>query len=186
MKFSLLFAALSFSVSAFAVSGNNLSRSSTHLLRGTKQLVGETISCVCSGMYKVGDRVRLLVDHPDGSEALMTGHEGTVVSGAQGAPPLLVSWDDFTAGHNGNAITECPKTILPDTSGWYVTCEDLEMMRPSPSTGVSACLTNATAREAIMQQPGVLTVVQTMQNSCFNFPNPVAGKPYSITINGDL
>jgi hypothetical protein len=191
MKFSLLLAALSFSASAFAASGNNMSRPSSQFLRATKQVVGQRVDCVCGGQFHVGDRVQLLVNAPDGNTSLVTGQTGTVVSGAPGTPPLLVSWDNFQDGHNGNTLAQCPSTSLPDSSGWYVDCTDVQVIA-GDTAGLGACLnnngTNQTgAREAILQQPGVLTVVAPIgQDSCFNFDHPVSGKSYAITIHGDL
>jgi hypothetical protein len=85
------------------------------------------VNCQCGGYFTAGQRIRALVDNPSGAAGILTGHQGTVVSGAVSgiSPVLLISWDGWTDGHNGNGYCGCPVTSLPDTSGWYVDCDEV-------------------------------------------------------------
>ncbi len=82
---------------------------------------GSEVSCACDGVFEKGDRVRLL----GATSSLVTGQLGTVVCGGNGSPPLLVSWDNWFDGHNGNDHCACPSGNLPDNSGYYVDCSDV-------------------------------------------------------------
>ena len=94
------------------------------------------IDCVCDSQYDVGNRVKLLVDNPADNEFLFAGDQGTVICGSDGSPPLLVLWDNFDGGHDGNGFCACPANgggggggpiTLPGSSGWYVFCEDVQL-----------------------------------------------------------
>ncbi|MFC1888201.1 MopE-related protein [Thermodesulfobacteriota bacterium] len=89
------------------------------------------VTCVCGGYYTIGNRVTLQVDNPDGNPTLLAGHEGTIVCGSTLLNRILVSWDGWQDGHNGNEFCECPAGDLPDSSGWWVDCE---MILLSPCT----------------------------------------------------
>ena len=70
-------------------------------------------------IFNVGDRVRLIVDSPDGNDDLMAGAEGTVECyGYEGT--LGVRWDEFHSSlHSldGN---------IDSGYGWYVFEDDVE------------------------------------------------------------
>jgi hypothetical protein len=102
-----------------------------------------SVDCACNGEYSVGDRVRLLVNNPDGNEQLLAGHLGTVVCGTTAFGGLIfVSWDGITNGHAGNGFCECPTAQLPpgSTTGWWVECGQIE-----PVTGCVGDLNNSGA-----------------------------------------
>ncbi len=102
--------------------------------------LGSQVGCVCNEQYDIGDRVRLVVDNPDGNPDLLAGHGGTVICGNQGFPPLLVLWDEFASGHNGNGLCECPDEpiVLPGRSGWYVGCDEVATACPADVSGNGA------------------------------------------------
>jgi len=93
------------------------------------------VDCVCAAAFNAGDRVTAVMSDPQFSTDLPQGRGGTVICGAIGFPPLLISWDDWQNGHDGNGLCECPVDSLPDTSGWYIDCTDV-----TPSVNVDcAC-----------------------------------------------
>jgi len=85
------------------------------------------VNCQCGGYFAAGQRVTALVDNPSGAAGILAGHQGTVVCGiTPGAfPYLLVSWDSWSSGHDGNGFCSCPVTAAPDNSGWYVYCSEV-------------------------------------------------------------
>jgi hypothetical protein len=92
------------------------------LANGIAGLAATPVDCVCDGVWSVGDRVVKSAETGSGGPAV--GSLGTVVSGAEGFPPLLVSWDGF-AGHDGNGFAICPPATVPDFTGWYVNCDEV-------------------------------------------------------------
>jgi hypothetical protein len=80
---------------------------------------GSDVSCACDGVFEAGDRVRLL----EAAGSLSEGSLGTVMCGGLGEPPLLVSWDNFDLGNDGNGNCACPSTDLPNHSGYFVDCD---------------------------------------------------------------
>ncbi len=93
------------------------------------------VDCACAGAFSSGDRVTATLSSPQGASGLSMGWGGTVICGAIGFPPLLISWDDWQNGHNGNGFCACPVDSLPDNSGWFVDCTDV-----TPSVNVDcAC-----------------------------------------------
>jgi hypothetical protein len=112
--------------------------------------------CYCTGYgYDVGDRVELLVNNPDGHPTLFAGMTGTVICDALGYPPVLVSWDGWQEGHDGNGYCECPPTALPDTSGWYVECDHIQLIGPGTWPAVYA---------QIVSSPGDLDVLRAFRD----------------------
>jgi hypothetical protein len=99
--------------------------------------VSSKVDCVCDGAFQLGDRVTLLVNNPDGNPFLFAGHQGTVICGTEfGFPNLLVMWDLFDGGHDGNGFCDCPSNggggqggpvVLPNRPGWYVNCEEVRI-----------------------------------------------------------
>lgn len=99
-------------------------------LQGT----GSAIDCACDGQFDIGDRVTLVVDNPDGNADLLAGATGTVICAGDGTPPLLVLWDEFDGGHDGNGFCGCPSNgggfdggpiVMPGSSSWFVACADV-------------------------------------------------------------
>ena len=84
----------------------------------------QVIDCACESEFSVGDRVVLLEDLDDGS-GLLAGATGTVICGTGSSPPLLVDWDDFNTGHNGNGFCYCGETSGTGTSNWFVHCSQV-------------------------------------------------------------
>ena len=87
-------------------------------------------SC-CEPAYEQGDRVILMVDEPGGANDLLVGATGTVVCCDPDAPmaPILVSWDDWSDGHNRMERCDCdPEWPIwfTEDSGWWMMCEEIE------------------------------------------------------------
>ena len=103
----------------------NYSVNSEHDGAASLPEIGAPVDCACDDQYATDDRVRTLVDNPGGSSGLLTGAIGTVICGATaGGPPnqILISWDNWQQGHDGNGYCQCPVDSLPDDSGWYLHC----------------------------------------------------------------
>ena len=85
------------------------------------------VNCQCGGYFTAGQRVVALVDNPSSAPGILAGHQGTVVCGINPGmfPHLLISWDGWSSGHNGNGFCACPVTSAPDSSGWYVYCDQV-------------------------------------------------------------
>jgi len=179
---------------AFAAGGNNepvkrRNAMSTGTKLSTRLMANEPVSCACGGMFHVGDRVRARVANPSGS-GLPRFAEGIVISGSDRAdPPLFVSWAGWNKGNDGNGKTFCPRVGLSDNSGWYVHCDEVEIIQ-DPQAKIGGCLrkdnSSATgAREAFLFQRGLPTLMTKVgRDSCFSFPAPKRGVDYSIAING--
>lgn len=70
--------------------------------------------------FHVGDRVVLLVDHPDNNNHLVAGCTGTVCKVFTSYPDTFgVDWDDDVDGHS------CDGTSAPG-HGWNVDAEDID------------------------------------------------------------
>jgi hypothetical protein len=97
---------------------------------------GSQVSCVCSGMYAVGDRVVATA----AVDSIQVGMEGTVICGSTWDPPILIQWDTLTSGHSNTGSCHCP-TSAPylGSSGWYVPCDIIALSSgssplPTPPT----------------------------------------------------
>ena len=88
---------------------------------------GALVDCVCDAQYHSGDRVVSTVDNPSDNGEIFLGSAGTVVCGNSEYDVILVDWDDVTTGHNGNDYCECGDGPLPEYSGWWVYCNEIEM-----------------------------------------------------------
>ena len=97
----------------------------------------DSIDCVCDNQFNVGDEVVAIVDYPSGNTSIFAGHTGTVVCGG-GNPPLLIDWDDLDNGHNGNDACICGDGPLPEDSGWWVRCNEVELDNDQDSSNVHA------------------------------------------------
>jgi hypothetical protein len=132
----LLVTAVAFSVFGYssAIADNNYSVEKTEVPVDLRALTsGDSVTCQCDGYYSVGDRVVASVDNPSGAYRIQADDMGTVICGASsGSPVLLISWDDWQHGHNGNGHCGCPVTSLPDSSGWYVDCDEVEKAEQDP------------------------------------------------------
>ena len=119
--------------------GNNiisifqLGQDGSNLNRDTR----DSLDCACDNQFSVGDEVVALVDNPSGNGSIFEGHTGTVVCGG-GNPPLLIDWDDMNSGHNGNGFCDCGDGPLPEDSGWWVACEEVELNDDQDSSNVHA------------------------------------------------
>ena len=93
--------------------------------------------CVCGSLFDVGDRVVLEDDSdPLPRTGPPIGSTGTVICGQIiFTQPLLVCWDGFEQGHDGNGLCACPTTQLPVGSvcGWYVECSDVALLVALPA-----------------------------------------------------
>ena len=89
--------------------------------------ISEPLACACSGDYATGDRVVATVDSPDGAAGIMAGTMGTVVAGTDGPLSILVEWDDWWYGHDGNcAVAECGSCVAsPMNNRWWVGCDQI-------------------------------------------------------------
>ena len=89
--------------------------------------VREDLPCACSGDYTKGDRVVAMVDEPSGATGVTAGSMGTVVAGIDGPLSVLVEWDDWLSGHDGNcSAAECGSCVdSPTTNRWWVACDDI-------------------------------------------------------------
>jgi len=84
--------------------------------------------------------VVLNVDNPQFSSGLWAGSKGTVICGNtsnSGDLDVLISWDDWHQGHDGNGICEDPVSQPPDgvDTSWWVSCTDVS----AGSTASCAC-----------------------------------------------
>lgn len=78
-------------------------------------------------MFKVGDRVRLLVEEPDGNPDLQIDSLGTVCAiDDLGFSQVGVSWDDEIHGGHG-----CNNTC-DYGHGWYVDDNEIELLQRRP------------------------------------------------------
>ena len=77
-------------------------------------------------MYEIGQRVELVIDHPDNNYSLVRGDTGTVVKvyGDGATQSIGVQWDKYVNGHDWASDT------CLEGHGWWVFCTDIV---PSPS-----------------------------------------------------
>ena len=71
--------------------------------------------------FSVGDRVKLLVDYPDGNRRLPAMSIGTVVKDIESFDEVCVSWDMNVGGHTCGGLCECGH-------GWNVLREEIALM----------------------------------------------------------
>ncbi|MCH2651321.1 MAG: hypothetical protein MKZ99_07995, partial [Candidatus Marinimicrobia bacterium] len=88
---------------------------------------GALVDCVCDAQYHSGDQVVSTVDNPSDNGEIFIGSAGTVVCGNSEYDVILVDWDDIGNGHSGNNLCECGDGPLPESSGWWVYCNEIEM-----------------------------------------------------------
>lgn len=97
------------------------------------------VDCACSGEYDTGDRIVALVDHPSGQSDVYAGDLGTVISGWSGGGILVVSFDGLTSGHYGQ-VADCPPVNLDNPSGWFVECDEIELVPDGHVDTIAAAL----------------------------------------------
>jgi len=88
-----------------------------------------SLDCACALNFHTFDRVTCdssggCVD-PYVGTGPPYGAMGTVVAGSDGQPPLLVAWDSWFDGHDGNGAENCGFTqdLIGHTNCWYVDCD---------------------------------------------------------------
>ncbi|MCB9603534.1 MAG: hypothetical protein H6724_07490 [Sandaracinus sp.] len=83
------------------------------------------LTCGCGGQFSPGDRVVALYDNPSGARNVLQGRRGTVVAGGTSTLPVLIQWDRWTDGHNGNCgASQCGTCTASATNNrWYTACE---------------------------------------------------------------
>jgi hypothetical protein len=105
-------------------------------VNGGEQRTGTdpSVDCTCDAIYEVLDIVMATVDSPSGAIGVMAGDTGYVVCGQSTYPdnPLMVAWDGWDGGHDNVEFCECGDggCGCVGNSGWYVTCEEVELHRP--------------------------------------------------------
>ena len=115
-------------------------------LFGQFQASAQVIDCACSSQYSVGDRVISLVDNPSGATNLPAGTLGTVLCGDEGAWDLYISWDDYSEGHNSNALCECQSgDDVEDNSHRLVLCGEVAPVQTLSVPGEYATIALAIA-----------------------------------------
>jgi hypothetical protein len=88
------------------------------------------LSCGCAGAFHEGERVRAAVASPSGAAGLGLGTAGTAIAGSTGTLPVLVQWDGWFSGHNGNCtFADCGTCVASGTSRWYVLCSEVTTQR---------------------------------------------------------
>lgn len=106
------------------------------ILAFTSTVRSQSIDCQCDGEFSVGDRVVTTVDNPGSGNNLPAGSVGTVVCGTTALPYMVVSFDDWTDGFTGDAFCVCGDDLGPDTSHWYLLCDQIELVAVVPSIPV--------------------------------------------------
>ncbi len=87
----------------------------------------------CNPPLSLGDTVKTLVDDPSGANALPAGTLGTVVCITAGSPPILVDWDGWSNGHNGNGF--CTPIHPITNSASFVHCSEIELIPDNDNDG---------------------------------------------------
>ena len=98
----------------------------------------DSIDCACDDLFNVGDQVVATVDYPSGNQEIFIGSTGTVICGYESENMLLIDWDDITNGHNGNGYCECGDGPIPQNTGWWVYCNEIELDNDDGSWNVEA------------------------------------------------
>ncbi len=110
---------------------SHVTKPTIDLNRGGKEFGGgrAVVDCACDAIYNTGDCVVALVDNPFSAPGIYAGDTGIVICGHNSTTPniLLISWNGWTQGHDGNGYCECPADgSAPGTSGWWVECFHVE------------------------------------------------------------
>ena len=87
------------------------------------QVSAQVIDCVCDSVYSVGDRVELMEE----VVIIPVGSLETVVCGL-GAGLILIDWDGFDGGHDGNGYCGCGESEGTGTSNYYVLCSEITVL----------------------------------------------------------
>ena len=91
----------------------------------------EEITLIIEETYKVGDRVV----YCGKTKSMVYLHEGetkgTVLGVCSSYPPILVEFDEYIKGHNGNGVI--PGLEGKDGHCWFVTPEEISVVKESPA-----------------------------------------------------
>ena len=79
-----------------------------------------------ANLFKIGDRVRCIVDHPGDNRDLYDGETGTVCNIEQLTPHIGVCWDVKPSGGHG-CDGHCEFGY-----GWYVYEHEIAILRENP------------------------------------------------------
>jgi hypothetical protein len=92
---------------------------------GCADVSSARLTCGCGGQFSPGDRVVALFDAPSSARGIRQGDVGTVIAGSSGTLPVLIQWDGWTQGHNGNCSSANCGTCTPSLTNnrWYTACE---------------------------------------------------------------
>jgi hypothetical protein len=81
----------------------------------------EVLTCACDSRFRVGERVEQA-----GTSGPPVGTMGTVIAGTSSSNMILVEWDDWFSGHNGNCpIANCGECVASGSSRWWVFCDTM-------------------------------------------------------------
>lgn len=89
------------------------------------QFETQRLTCACEGAFTPGDRVVALFNSPSGA-GVTRGTGGTVVGASTtGDLNILIRWDGWSGGHNGNcSFSTCGDcTSLGSNGHWWTNCE---------------------------------------------------------------
>ena len=106
------------------------------ILAFTSTVRSQSIDCQCDGEFSVGDRVVTTVDNPGSGNNLPAGSVGTVVCGTTALPYMVVS---FMIGPMVSPVMHSASggdDLGPDTSHWYLLCDQIELVAAVPSIPV--------------------------------------------------
>lgn len=88
------------------------------------QVATPRLRCACGGAFTEGDRVVALANAPSGATGVSAGQLGTVIAGTTGK--ILVQWDGYTGGHDGQCATAtCGRCAPSGTARAWVACAEL-------------------------------------------------------------
>lgn len=100
---------------------------------GAPPTCGLQLTCGCSGTYYEGERVVAAVNGPSGATGVVAGQMGTVIAGnaAPSTLQVLIEWDGWTSGHDGNcSAADCGTcTPSPTNNRWYTACDQIRTAR---------------------------------------------------------
>jgi hypothetical protein len=99
---------------------------------GSEPTCNERLDCACSAAFIVGERITTVVDDSMGAVGLPAGSLGTVLAATTffGDSFLLVEFDDWFAGHDGNCYNAaCGSCVPSGSSRWWLPCSHVASTR---------------------------------------------------------
>lgn len=100
---------------------------------GAAPACGLQLACGCGGTYYEGERVVATVNGPSGASGVVAGQTGTIIAGnaAPSTLQVLVEWDGWAGGHDGNCSTADCGTCTPSpvNNRWYTACDQIRTGR---------------------------------------------------------